>query len=84
VKAIERNIHVLNHVLFWADIFSQRTPSIDIQLAYKTAMVIEKVPLSGIAPFAIVSDPAVYDDPEQSLQPPLFDFMGEDDDNFYV
>lgn len=85
LKAVERNIHVLNHILFWADILSQRTPSIDIQLMYKTVMVIEKVPLSGIAPFAIVNDPAIYEDAEQVLQPSLFDLAGEsDDDNFYV
>ncbi len=85
IKAVERNIHVLNHILFWADVLSQRTPSIDIQLAHKTVVVIEKAPLSGIAPFAIVNDPAVYDDSEQDLQLSLFDAVRkEDDDNFYV
>ncbi len=85
LKAMERNIHVLNHILFWADTLSQSTPSIDIQLASKTLLVMEKVPLSGIAPFAIVNDPAIYDETEQNLQPPLFDLIGKEyDDNFYI
>ena len=85
LKAMERNIHVLNHVLFWTDILSQGTPRIDVQLASKTLLVIEKVPLSGIAPFAIVNDPAIYDDTEQNLQLPLFDLIGKEyDDSFYI
>jgi Domain of unknown function (DUF4365) len=85
LEAMERNIHVLNHILFWVDILSQGTPSIDIQLTSKTLLVIEKVPLSGIAPFAIVNDPAIHDETEQNLQPLLFDFVGkEDDDSFYL
>ena len=85
LKAMEHNIHVLNHILFWADTLSQSTPNIDIQLASKTLLVMEKVPLSGIAPFAIVNDPAIYDETEQNLQPPLFDLIGKEyDDNFYI
>jgi hypothetical protein len=84
VKAMEHNIKVLNDIFFWADILSQRTASIDIQLSYKTVLVIEKSPLSGIAPFAILDDPAVYDDSEEVSQLSLFDRMKEeDDDNFY-
>jgi hypothetical protein len=85
VKAKEHNIKVLNDILFWADILSQRTPSIDIQLSYKTVLMIEKSPLSGIAPFAIVDDPAVYDDSEEVTQLSLFDSTKEEgDDNFYI
>ena len=85
LKAVERNIHVLNHILFWVHILSQGTPGIDIQLTSKTLLVIEKVPLSGIAPFAIVDDPAIHDEAEENLQLPLFDFFEkEDDDRFYL
>ena len=50
-------------------------------------MVIEKEPLSGIAPFAIVNDPAVYDETELDHQPTLFDVWeapNEENDDFYI
>ncbi len=77
VKAVERNTHVLNHVLFWADVLSQSGPVIELQLNCKTIMSIEKMPLSGTAHFAIVSDPVAYDDDDDDdddevEQPSLF------------
>ncbi|MGA3210851.1 MAG: DUF4365 domain-containing protein [Terriglobales bacterium] len=61
IKALERNLHVLNHVLFWCDILSQRRPAIDLSLYHKTIMSIEKQPFSGVASFAIPDDPALYE-----------------------
>lgn len=61
IKAVERNLHVFNHVLFWSDVLSSRHPVIKLSLYFKTIMTIEKLPLSGIANFAIADDPAVYD-----------------------
>jgi hypothetical protein len=86
IKAVEHNINVLNQIFFWADFLSERRPSIELQLDGRTLVVIEKEPLSGIAPFAIVNDPAVYDETEPDNQPTLFDFMEglEDDDDFYA
>jgi hypothetical protein len=83
IKAVERNSHVLNHVLFWIDVLSQGATSIDLQLGYKTIMVIEKEPLTGIAPFSIVSDPAIYEEISETVQPALF---GEetDDEDYYI
>lgn len=62
IKAVERNNHVLNHVLFWTDVLSLRKPSIELSLYYRTVMVIEKLPISGITDFAIPDDPAIYED----------------------
>jgi hypothetical protein len=62
IKAMGRNNHVLNHVLFWTDVLSLRKPSIELSLYYKTVMTIEKMPISGITHFAIPNDPAIYED----------------------
>lgn len=62
IKALERNNHVLNHVLFWTDVLSLRKPSIELSLFYRTILVIEKEPMSAIANFAIPNDPALYED----------------------
>ncbi len=85
IKAVERNIHVLNHVLFWVDVLAQRAPSIDIQLNFQNVMTIEKTPLSGIAPFAIPGDPALYEEPTPTEQLSLFGFTGEQpNDEYYA
>jgi hypothetical protein len=82
LKARERNIHVLNHVLFWADVLSMRTPAIELKLDYKTVMVVEKLPVSGTAHFAIPFDPAIYEESDDtttqmSLIPALFGASSE-------
>jgi len=85
IKARERNIHVLNHILFWVDVLSQRTRSIELQFASKTVLAIDKTPFSGVAPFAILNDPAVYDETEEYQQSSMFDFAeGEETDDFYL
>ena len=87
IKAVEHNINVLNQILFWADFLSERSPTIELRLDGRTQMVIEKEPLSGIVPFAIVNDPAVYDETELDNQPTLFDLWegtNEEDDDFYA
>ena len=51
------------------------------------SVVIEKEPLSGIAAFAIVNDPAIFDETELDTQLTLFDFSdgkNEDDNDFYA
>jgi hypothetical protein len=75
LKALEHNAQVLNHILFWADILSQHKPAIELQLDRKTVMVIEKEPLSGIANFAIPSDPAIYEEVQDTGQLDLFDTL---------
>lgn len=84
LKAVERNIHVLNHVLFWCDVLAQRAPSIHIQLNFKNVLTLEKMPLSGIAAFAIPSDPALYEDPLPAEQLSLFSFPEEENDDYYA
>jgi len=88
LKAKEWNIQVLNHVLFWADVLSQRNPTIEIKLDFKTVMVIEKKPLSGIANFSIPFDLAIYEEPENTDQLTLLDLLPntneeDEEDGYY-
>ena len=81
IKAQERNTHVLADVLFWSDILSQGQPEIQLQLDYRTAMVIGKLPINGTADFAIAIDPvASYEEPDNSGQLDFFDLIPEEDD----
>jgi hypothetical protein len=77
LKADEHNNQVLNHVLFWADVLAQKRAIIEVQLDRMTIMQIDKMPLTGVARFAIPDDPATYEEKESSLQRSLFDFAGE-------
>lgn len=82
-KARERNNHVLNHVLFWSDVLSQGGDSIELQVNYRTVMVIDKEPVKAIANFAIPYDPAVYEEEEEqteSGQVDLFELLSGRDD----
>ncbi len=85
IKAIERNPHVLNHVLFWTDIISLRQPVIRLALNYKTAVVIEKEPLCGVANFAIPNDPALYEveETQPDFFPPMSQTTDEGENNEY-
>lgn len=85
IKAVERNPHVLNHVLFWTDILSLRQPVIKLTLYYKTIMEIQKEPSSGIAGFAIPNDPALYevDDSQLDFFSPMSEPTGEGENNEY-
>ncbi len=87
IKAVEKNPHVLNHVLFWSHVLSQGKPEINIELDFKTVIIIEKLPLSGIADFAIPYDPAIYEEPEPIDQLDLFknwpDTVNEDENDEY-
>lgn len=80
LKADEHNSQVLNHVLFWADVLSLQKPSIDVQLDGKSVMLIDKMPLTGIARFAIPDDPATYEEKVTSTQQSMFDFVADEDE----
>lgn len=82
LKASERNTHVLNHVLFWADVLSQRSPSIEIKLNARPVMIIEKLPSSGMANFAIPLDPATFEEEDNAGQANFFSMLssGIDDE----
>lgn len=75
IKAREHNPHVLNHVLFWADVLSQHGPTIEIQLDRRTVMLIERSPYSGVAGFAIPDDPAIYEEPLEAEQHTFMDML---------
>jgi len=78
-KSVERNPHVLNHVLFWATYLSQKENRIQIKLDGEVILVIEKMPFIGFTDFAITDDPAIYKEPpEVSQMDFLSQFFGDD------
>lgn len=84
LKAMEHNPQVLNHVLFWADTLARGHHRIEMTLFGEALIVVEKEPVTTIAPFAIPYDPAVYEETTQSPQMTLFGFEGpeEEDDEY--
>lgn len=77
LKAVERNIHVLNHVLFWADFLAQEKPCIRVSLDGVKLLEIGTTPISTVVPFAIPNDPSVYEEPEDSGQRDFLDALWE-------
>jgi hypothetical protein len=77
LKAMEHNQAVLNHVLFWADFLSNGKDEIVIELDGKPVMAIEKLPASGVAPFAIPLDPATFEEKEPPPRLSLFESLSE-------
>jgi hypothetical protein len=80
LKADERNYHVLNHVLFWADVLAPRKSAIELRLDGHPIMVIDKQPMTGIAEFAIPEDPAIYREEAPTRQMSLFSTDADDED----
>lgn len=79
-KAVEHNPHVFNHVLFWAEYLSQKKSNIQIPLDSKVVLIIEKMPLLGLADFAVTDDPAIYAEPPEGGQMDFFSqFFNSDD-----
>lgn len=88
-KALEHNIAVLNHVLFWSDILAQGSDVIEMKLGQRLLLQVDKQPLAGVAPFAIPSDPAIYEETDSApLQLSLFEQLfptpweDDSDDNY--
>jgi len=73
LKADEHNSQVLNHVLFWADVLASQKSVIEVRLDGQIIMRIDKMPLTGMAHFAIPDDPATFEEKAPSNQPSLFD-----------
>ncbi len=80
LKADEHNSQVLNHVLFWADVLAFHKSSIEVRLDGNIVMRIEKMPLTGLAPFAIPDDPATFEEKAPSGQLSLFDQWDSEDE----
>jgi hypothetical protein len=51
-----------------------------LRLDGKVVMRIDKMPLAGIARFAIPDDPATYEEKAPSAQPSLFDSVADEDE----
>lgn len=90
IKADENNYHFLNHVLFWADILSRANPpsaeeeEIIFTLDLHTVLALQKLPISGVANFAIPFDPATFEDEvEKPVQIDMFNLLKlvEDDED---
>lgn len=89
IKARETNPHVLNDVLFWSSVLSgaqgTSAEAIRIKLDRRTVLIIDRLPTSGIATFSIPFDPAVYKEPDSTVQLNLLDLLeqqSEDDDEY--
>jgi len=80
LKADEHNSQVLNHVLFWADVLAFQKSSIEVRLDGQIVMRIDKMPLTGLAPFAIPDDPATFEEKAPSGQRALFDLWDNVDE----
>jgi hypothetical protein len=88
IKADENNYHFLNHVLFWADILSRANPpaakkdEIVFTLDLHAVLIVQKLPISGIAKFAIPFDPATFeDDIEHPVQIDMFSLLSPTEDD---
>ena len=85
IKAKEINYNVLYHVLFWADVLSwpgerpENRKKAIISYNSQKIIVINKLPCSGIAPFSIPADPAIYLDIKPSGQMKLMDWEEQND-----
>lgn len=77
IKAQERNLKVLNDVLFWSDILANGSNEIVMTYRNLPLIVIERTPLSEIANFAVLGDPAVYEDEEEPSN--FFEIWDRDD-----
>lgn len=82
LKAMEHNMQVLNHVLFWADYLSAGEDFIASRIDNKMVINIDKAPVGGISGFAIPDDPAIFEEkPPPPLQLDLFEALKEDEDD---
>lgn len=81
IKAQEHNIQVLNHVLFWADALAEGKDFIALYLDGRMVLNIDRLPMSGIATFAIVDDPATFEEEPPPAQLELFKLTEDDDDD---
>lgn len=79
-KARERNLQVMNHVLFWAHTLAGGRHRIEMTLFGEPLVIVEKEPVTTVAPFAISLDPATYDEPAPSLQMNLFGWSDSEED----
>jgi hypothetical protein len=88
IKSMEKNQHVLNHVLFWADVLAGGKSEIEMGIGRRSAIIVaEKTPLAAIANFAIPYDPATYEESPEDIevQLGLFGLQGvvdEEDDEY--
>lgn len=84
IKAREMNQHVLNDVLFWSNVLSglgSQSNVAKIWLDKQPILVLETMPSIGLAEFAILYDPALYEEPEQPVQSSLFASLGQLDNS---
>jgi len=76
LKALEHNPQVLNHVLFWGQVLANGRARIEMKLFGETLVVVDPVPATVIANFAIPYDPATH---EEEARPPQMSLFGIDE-----
>lgn len=90
IKALEKNPHVLNQILFWSNAIlgvEKKCETIQIWLDYKIKsetkpiMIVETMPVTGISNFSIPFDPATYEEPHIDKQMNL-DFLKQFEDYY--
>jgi hypothetical protein len=81
LKAMEHNMQVLNHVLFWADYLSHGNDYISYRMDRSMILNVDKKPLTGITAFAIPDDPALFEEKLPSRQLSLFEIPTEEADD---
>lgn len=81
LKAMEHNMQVLNHVLFWGDYLADSDDYIACRIDGKMVLNIDRMPLSGIAGFAIPDDPAAFEEKAPPIQLDLFGPQLENEDD---
>lgn len=67
IKAKERNLKVLNDILFWSDVLAKDKHEIEMTLHQYKMVIVERLPVSQIADFAIPTDPALFEEEEETL-----------------
>lgn len=84
IKAREFNPQVLNHVLSWSWHMGDGKPEIWIRENNRVVLKAKCEPVTGISPFALRLDPAIYEEPTSTMtQISLFgfdEFFGDDND----
>lgn len=77
-KAKDRNIQVLNHVLFFGQFLAQKRNQIEMKVFDEVVLTIEPTPITSVANFALPLDPAVLEDDGPEHQLSLFGWVDDE------
>lgn len=83
LKAMQHNLQVMNHVLFWGQALADGKHRIEMNLFGEPIVTIAKEPISTVANFAIPIDPATYEEKAPTNQMKLFGWNMEEEEIDY-